>query len=271
MTRKQEKWLFELLLEWLRYGCLIYGLSTHFLFLSVITNVTNSFEDDAEEQCTSLLNVALETDPQNVEALHCLGSVRMSQQRPAEALELAYRAWAPWKNLQSDDISLPPLAGRLSLTRLFIELSQFTSALIILQGIMASDDQDVEAWYLEGWCFYLMGQQKKEGRSLDGAEDLSWEDLHRDARDCLETCKTVSSVILYAFSFISLNMNRTTKLHESLDHPDDQILSHTKELIQELEANGITPSPEGEEPDGVDEDDWDDVDDDEGEDVNMAS
>jgi hypothetical protein len=54
---------------------------------------------------------------------------------------------------------------------------------------MASDDQDVEAWYLEGWCFFLMAEQAKEnGGKL---EDLGWEDLVRDARDCLETCHTV--------------------------------------------------------------------------------
>lgn len=72
----------------------------------------------------------------------------------------------------------------------FLELSDYPSALLVLQGIMASDDQEVEAWYLEGWCFYLMAEQAKEsGQKL---EDLSWEELAKDSRDCLETCKTVS-------------------------------------------------------------------------------
>ena len=54
---------------------------------------------------------------------------------------------------------------------------------------MSSDDQEVEAWYLEGWCFYLMAEQSKE--SGQKIEDLTWEELARDARDCLETCKNV--------------------------------------------------------------------------------
>jgi hypothetical protein len=62
---------------------------------------------------------------------------------------------------------------------------------MVLQGIMASDDEEVEAWYLEGWCFFLMAEQSHEhGGKLD---ELTWEELARDSRDCLETCKTVRS------------------------------------------------------------------------------
>ncbi len=63
---------------------------------------------------------------------------------------------------------------------------------MVLQGIMASDDEEVEAWYLEGWCFFLMAEQAREhGGKLD---ELTWEELARDSRDCLETCKTVRSL-----------------------------------------------------------------------------
>ena len=62
---------------------------------------------------------------------------------------------------------------------------------MVLQGIMASDDEEVEAWYLEGWCFYLMAEQAHgQGGKLD---EFTWEELGRDSRDCLETCKTVRS------------------------------------------------------------------------------
>jgi hypothetical protein len=88
-----------------------------------------------------------------------------------------------------EDPRLPPIASRLNLTKLFLELSLFTPALMVLQGIMASDDEEVEAWYLEGWCFFLMSEQAREqGGKLD---ELTWEELARDSRDCLETCKTV--------------------------------------------------------------------------------
>jgi len=57
---------------------------------------------------------------------------------------------------------------------------------------MSTDDQEVEAWYLEGWCFYLMAEQAQEnGGSLD---ELTWQELAKDSRDCLETCQVVSFI-----------------------------------------------------------------------------
>lgn len=90
-----------------------------------------------------------------------------------------------------DDPRLPPISSRLSLTKLFLELELFTPALLVLTGIMAADDEEVEAWYLEGWCFFMMAEMAHEqGGTMD---ELSWESLAQDARDCLETCKTVSA------------------------------------------------------------------------------
>jgi len=89
-----------------------------------------------------------------------------------------------------DDPKLPPIPTRLALVKLFLELSLYTPALLVLHGIMSVDDQDVEAWYLEGWCFYMMAEQAQEnGGTLD---DLTWQELGKDARDCLETCQVVS-------------------------------------------------------------------------------
>lgn len=115
----------------------------------------------------------------------------MSQQRPDEAKEILEKAWAKWKDLELDDPALPPIPNRLSLVKLFLELELYTPALLALQGIMATDDQEVEAWYLEGWCFFLMSESAKE--SGDGKlDDMGWEELAKDSRDCLETCKVVS-------------------------------------------------------------------------------
>jgi hypothetical protein len=56
--------------------------------------------------------------------------------------------------------------------------------------ILASDDENVDAWYLQGWCFFLMAQQVKEtGTNI---EELDWIELAQDSRDCLETCQNVS-------------------------------------------------------------------------------
>ncbi|CDO73722.1 hypothetical protein BN946_scf185015.g50 [Trametes cinnabarina] len=205
------------------------------------------FDPAAEKTCEDLMNLALQTDPGNTEALQTLASVRMSQQRPDDAKACLEQAWTQWKDLELDDPQLPPIPSRLSLVKLFLELELYTPALLVLQGIMATDDQEVEAWYLEGWCFFLMAEKAQEsGGKLD---ELTWEELARDARDCLETCQM---------------------LHINQEHPDKPLLEHVRELIAKLEALGIQPSPDQE---GGDEDgDWENVEDsdDEDGDVEMS-
>ena len=92
-------------------------------------------------------------------------------------------------SLFTDDHRLPPIPTRLSLVKLFLEFELFEPALLVLTGVMAADDQEVEAWYLEGWCFFLMAEKAQQGGGTLG--ELAWEQLARDARDCLETCKMV--------------------------------------------------------------------------------
>ncbi|KAH9935263.1 TPR-like protein [Amylocystis lapponica] len=204
------------------------------------------FDPAAEKTCEDLLLLALKTDPGNTEALQALASVRLSQQRPDDAKVCLEQAWTVWKDLDPDDPNLPPIPTRLSLVKMFIELSLFTPALLVLQGVMASDDQEVEAWYLEGWCFFLMAEHVKEtGEKLD---DLAWDDLARDSRDCLETCEM---------------------LHVNQEYPDTPLLEHVKELVAKLDELGIQPSTE--EGDGGDEGGWEDAEsDDEDGDVEMS-
>lgn len=194
--------------------------------------VFRSFDPAAEETCERLIGLALETDVNNVEALQTLASVRLSQQRPNEAKECLEKAWNGWKDLELgacsdfqtnptrrlrslmsvlcavcnfygnlyhiDDPQVPSIPVRLSLVKLFLEVSLFNPALLTLQGIMASDDQEVEAWYLEGWAFYLMAElaQDSPNGKLEG-EGLTWEELAKDSRDCLETCRNVGALDVF--------------------------------------------------------------------------
>jgi len=195
------------------------------------------FDPKAEETCESLLKTAFETDLNNIDALICLSSFRLSQQKPEEAKQAAIQAWTVWKD-EEDELKIPAISSRIELTKRFLEVQEFAAALHVLQSIMASDDQDVEAWYLEGWCFYLMAEQAKETSSR--IEELSWEELAKDARDCLENCQM---------------------LHTNLEHPDDKLLEHAVELITQLDALGVKPTPEEEQEEDGGE--WADVTDDE--------
>lgn len=58
-----------------------------------------SFDPAAESTCEQLINLAFETDPNNVEALQTLASVRLSQQRPDDARVCLEKAWIGWKDL----------------------------------------------------------------------------------------------------------------------------------------------------------------------------
>jgi hypothetical protein len=156
-------------------------------------------------------------------------------------------------NIFIDDPKVPLIPARLALVKLFIELSLYTPALLVLHGIMSSDDQEVEAWYLEGWCFHLMSEQAQEsGGSIDG---LTWQELAKDSRDCLETCQVVSYICIYLYLLASHSF--LIKLHRNQDHPDKPILEHTKELIEKLESLGIA-APPLDDGDGLEDedDDW---------------
>jgi len=63
---------------------------------------------------------------------------------------------------------------------------------------MASDDQEGEAWYLEGWAFYLMAEFAHESPNgkLEGG-GLALEELAKDARDFLETCGNVGGLEMF--------------------------------------------------------------------------
>jgi len=63
---------------------------------------------------------------------------------------------------------------------------------------MASDDQEVKAWYMKGWAFYLMTEltHKSSNGKLQG-EGLALEELGKDARDYLETCRDVGGLEMF--------------------------------------------------------------------------
>ncbi|KAL5634394.1 hypothetical protein ACGC1H_002453 [Rhizoctonia solani] len=211
-------------------------------------------EPEAESQCDSLLALAHSTDAGNVEVLQAEASVRLSQSRPEDAQQSALAAWTVWRDLPPGDPKIPDGETRLQLAKLMLELGLNGDALEVIAGVVAEDDQDVEAWYLEGWCLWGMAERVKAGEKLEGDEkgkekqeisdeELGWEELARDARDCLETCKM---------------------LHIGQEHADKPMLTHVEELLVQLVQLGIKPSSER--GDENDEEEWVDED----EDVEMS-
>jgi len=219
----------------------------------------------ASSTCDALLSHALQIDPRNLEALQTLASVRLSQEKQDEAL-VALRTFPPPPDDASDPqshalllLNALPVQTRIARAKLLLECGAYPDALALLEGVLAADDGHVEGWYLMGWAWWLLATRTRDGDITDtnaGAaaavlseygQPLAWQDMARDARDCLETCQT---------------------LHASQEYPDEPLLEHVKELVGELDALGIEPSPAEQE---GNEEEWDDVsDEDEDEDVEMA-
>jgi hypothetical protein len=125
---------------------------------------------------------------------------------------------------------------------------------------MEEDDENVEAWYLEGWCFYLMAEEtQSRGGKLEGedGQSIGWEELARDSRDCLSTCEAVCA-LLRSRALCSDILQLITKQ----EYEDEQLLEHVRELIAKLEGMDIKPTTG----DQVQGDDWEDI---ESDDVNM--
>lgn len=76
-------------------GSLVGFINFELLFSHVLV----SMEPEAEQNCESLLNLAIQADPSNVEVLQSMASVRMSQQRPDDARKCIEQAWGLWNDL----------------------------------------------------------------------------------------------------------------------------------------------------------------------------
>lgn len=63
--------------------------------------IVSHISDDpaAEKTCEDLLNLAVQIDPGNNEALQTLASVRLSQERPDDAKVCLEQAWVSWKDM----------------------------------------------------------------------------------------------------------------------------------------------------------------------------
>ena len=145
-----------------------------------------SWEADAEAQCEALLTEALALAPDAPAVLQTLASVRISQNRVEEARGALRGSMALWCGPLHDGLveaeeegeeergigaGVPEFATRISLARLLMEVGMEAEAMRVLERLVAEDDQSVEAWYLGGWCLYLLAQRKKKKEEEESADE----------------------------------------------------------------------------------------------------
>ena len=211
-----------------------------------------SWEDDAEARCENLITEAVAVeDETSPEVLQTLASVRLSQQRKEDAQAALKRSIDTWKDLEPEDTGVPDFATRISLARLLMEAEMESEAMEVLNRLVQEDDQSVEAWYLGGWCQYLMGESERS--TMDQAEK---------GNDCeSDRTQTIEATLKGSRHWLRMSM----KLYQLQDYEDERLYEHAQELVASLDT---VLGPEDEQADGREDDygdEWDGIEDDDDE------
>ncbi|OKL60167.1 UPF0661 TPR repeat-containing protein [Talaromyces atroroseus] len=196
-----------------------------------------SWEEDAESRCETLITEALLVAPDQPDCLQTLASVRISQTRVDDARAALARSLELWQDLAPEDPKIPDFPSRISLSRLLMEVQMEVQALQVLERLILEDDESIEAWYLGGWCLYLLAGEEKE-------KDSSEEKRHESMVASREWLK------------------QGLKLYQKLEYEDDRLRDHALELVHELnkelgEDMDDDSDAEPAFPGGDEEEDWD--------------
>ncbi|QLL31946.1 hypothetical protein HG536_0C01130 [Torulaspora globosa] len=131
-------------------------------------------EAEAETQCEELLGKAMEiSDGKSPEVWSMLGSVRISQQRFAEAIEAFTQSWNFFEIKRQDierrskameassyEEHVQLLQPLLSLAKMCIEMGLYDISLNILNVVTDIDEDNLEAYYLQGFTYYMISKME---------------------------------------------------------------------------------------------------------------
>lgn len=201
-----------------------------------------SWEEDAEQRCETLITEAMLIAPSSAETWQTVANVRISQERFDEARGALKRSLELWQDLPPEHLAVPEFPVRIALARLLLETEMEEEASIVLERLVGEDDQSVEAWYLGGWCLYIVGEKVREGKAQEqNGEVDAWKSVWASARRWLMRC---------------------LKLYGLQEYEDERLGEHANELLQNINKELGDP-PEG------DEDEWGESDDEDDEDEEM--
>lgn len=209
-----------------------------------------SWEDDAEARCENLITEAMSVeDDTSAEVLQTLASVRLSQDRRDDAQSALQRSLAMWMDLEPEDPAVPDFPTKVSLARLLMEADLKMEAMEVLHRLVQEDDQSVEAWYLGGWCQYLLAEphgiiaDARNGDAMDTGAPVTNQEQNARAKKGSRRWLTTS-----------------LKLYNQQEYEDHRLFDHAHELVEELNA---VLGPEDEQAEGGDEEsEWEGIGDD---------
>lgn len=202
-----------------------------------------SWDASAENKCERLISEALLVAPARcAEPLQTLASVRISQGRIAEAKKALSDSMAVWRDLEQqeedddDDDAVPDFPTRISLARLLMEVGMEEEGLGVVERLVQEDDGSVEAWYLGGWCLYLLGV--KQGRKRGGENGAEGKDDDMEGVNGRDEGGEGGKEDLYTQSMVSSRewLRQSLKLYEMVEYEDERLREHAVELVEELDA-----------------------------------
>lgn len=220
---------------------------------AITDSINYRWEEDAEARCEALITEALILTPNAPEVLQTFASIRISQLKTEEAQEALKRSISLWKDLAPEDPKVPDFAVRISLARLLMEVTLEFEALEVLERLILEDDQSVEAWYLGGWCLYLLAEKQQAPKDI--AED-----------GAAESPRHASLIASREW------LKQSLKLYDLLAYEDEPLQAHALELIQGMVAEigeDVDSEAEGED-EGEDWEEEIEADSDDDEDHEMA-
>ncbi|KNE68255.1 hypothetical protein AMAG_12929 [Allomyces macrogynus ATCC 38327] len=238
------------------------------------------FEPEAADTCLTVLHRAIQVDPSNPDPYLTLASVQISNSQPLDAKSTLQSSLAQWlqpfmaylsmlsdpekmmelerTNAVPDPPRLPTFDARLNAVRLCLELGLYGRAFDVLGVCMQEFDESVEAWYLFGWTYFLVGTASAEAKpttevaGIEVAVELP-EDEVMDARSSRDEWWSDAIECL----------QRAKALYERQNYDDVPLLQHVEELLAEMAAKGVFASADGagEDDDNAEDDDgeWEDM------------
>lgn len=208
-------------------------------------------EETAEAQSEELVNKAMEiSDGVSPEVWSTLGSIRISQQRYKEAVDAFIQSWTFFemrkqeieKSLNDADGStyedyvqlLQPL---LTLAKMCIEMGLYDISLKIVSAIKDIDEDNLEAYYLEGFTYYMISKMEMF-KNTNPTANVTAENIFEFNQHFKEVPlslnnESISEVVHEA----RLALSFASKIGGNCDATDEviyELLMGTKELLEEL-------------------------------------
>ena len=201
--------------------------------------------------------------PGCAEPLQTLASVRISQRRMPEAKEALRGSLAVWRDLGPEEGAVPDFATRVSLARLLMEAEMEEEAVGVVERLVLEDDGSVEAWYLGGWCLYLLGEKQarmKRGEGNGAGEEDVMKDVSGDGGKDVGgdgVGDERGEEPLYTQTMVSSRewLRQSLKLYEMVEYEDERLRDHAMELVGELD--GILEEEGEDQGDWGEEEEWD--------------